>query len=29
MPAKPAREWMREVFTLANLAKKSRRGNNG
>ena len=28
-PAKPAREWMREVFTLTNLAKKSKRGDNG
>jgi UDP-3-O-[3-hydroxymyristoyl] glucosamine N-acyltransferase len=29
MPAKPAREWMREIFTLANLAKKSKRNGNG
>jgi len=29
MPAKPAREWMREIFTLTNLAKKSKRGGNG
>ena len=28
-PAKPAREWMREVFTLTNLAKKPKRNNNG
>jgi UDP-3-O-[3-hydroxymyristoyl] glucosamine N-acyltransferase len=28
-PAKPAREWMREIFTLTNLAKRSKRGDNG
>jgi UDP-3-O-[3-hydroxymyristoyl] glucosamine N-acyltransferase len=28
-PAKPAREWMREIFTLTNLAKKSKRSDNG
>jgi UDP-3-O-[3-hydroxymyristoyl] glucosamine N-acyltransferase len=29
MPAKLAREWMREIFTLTNLTKKSKRGGNG
>lgn len=29
MPAKLAREWMREVFTLTNLAKKSKRSSDG
>jgi len=28
-PAKLAREWMREIFTLTNLAKKSKRGGDG
>jgi UDP-3-O-[3-hydroxymyristoyl] glucosamine N-acyltransferase len=28
-PAKPVREWMREIFTLTNLAKKSKRGGDG
>ncbi|MGZ5931837.1 MAG: UDP-3-O-(3-hydroxymyristoyl)glucosamine N-acyltransferase [Rhizomicrobium sp.] len=28
-PAKPAREWMREIFTLTNLAKKPKRDGNG
>ena len=28
-PAKPAREWMREIFTLTNLAKKPKRGGDG
>ena len=28
-PAKPAREWMREIFTLTNLAKRSKRVDNG
>ena len=29
MPAKPAREWMREIYTLTNLTKKSKRNSNG
>jgi UDP-3-O-[3-hydroxymyristoyl] glucosamine N-acyltransferase len=29
MPAKPAREWFREMHTLTNLAKKSKRDTDG
>jgi UDP-3-O-[3-hydroxymyristoyl] glucosamine N-acyltransferase len=29
MPAQPAREWMREMFTLKKMAKKSKRDRDG
>ena len=29
MPAQPAREWMREMFTLKHLAKNSKRQRDG
>ncbi|HEV2650837.1 MAG TPA: hypothetical protein VGU69_06250, partial [Rhizomicrobium sp.] len=29
MPAKPAREWFREMHTLTNIAKKSKRDTDG
>jgi UDP-3-O-[3-hydroxymyristoyl] glucosamine N-acyltransferase len=29
MPAKPVRQWMREIYTLTNLTKKPKRGGDG